>query len=95
MTPPSQDPPAWVADAVFYQVFPDRLARSGRVPAPGALEAWEAPPTEYGFKGGDLYGVLEHLDWLTDLGVNAIYFNPIFQSASNQRYHTHMCWRAD
>ena len=35
------DPPAWVADAVFYQIFPDRFARSGRVPAPGPLEAWD------------------------------------------------------
>jgi hypothetical protein len=46
--------PAWVRDAVFYQIFPDRLARSGRVPAPGELEPWEAEPTTDGFKGGDL-----------------------------------------
>ena len=45
--------PAWVRDAVFYQVFPDRLARSGRVPAPGELEPWDAEPTSHGFKGGD------------------------------------------
>ena len=37
--------PAWVKDAVFYQVFPDRFARSGRVEAPGPLEDWDAPPT--------------------------------------------------
>jgi len=82
------DPPAWVADAVFYQVFPDRFARSGRVPAPGPLEDWDAPPTVHGFKGGDLYGVVEHLDHLADLGVTAIYLNPVFASASNHRYHT-------
>ena len=82
------DPPAWVADAVFYQVFPDRFARSGRVPAPGPLEEWDAPPTVNGFKGGDLYGVAERLDHLVDLGVTGIYFNPIFTSASNHRYHT-------
>ena len=45
------DPPAWVADAVFYQVFPDRFARSGRVPAPGPFEPWDAPPTHHGLQG--------------------------------------------
>ncbi len=87
--PVSADTPAWVRDAVFYQIFPDRFARSGRVHPPGPLEAWDAPPTDEGFKGGDLYGVAEHLDHLTELGVSAIYLNPIFASASNHRYHTY------
>ena len=82
------DTPAWVRDAVFYQIFPDRLARSGRVETPGALEPWAAPPTRHGFKGGDLYGVVQHLDRLQRLGVNALYLNPVFASASNHRYHT-------
>jgi cyclomaltodextrinase len=81
--------PAWVKDAVFYQVFPDRFARSGRVDAPGELEAWDAPPTHNGFKGGDLYGVADRLDYLADLGITAIYLNPVFSSASNHRYHTY------
>jgi len=81
--------PEWVRDAVFYQIFPDRFAASARVHKPGRLEAWDAPPTTTGFKGGDLLGVAEHLDHLVGLGVNAIYFNPIFQSASNHRYHTY------
>jgi cyclomaltodextrinase / maltogenic alpha-amylase / neopullulanase len=80
--------PAWVRDAVFYQVFPDRLARSGRVTAPGALEPWDAPPTTDGFKGGDLFGVASHLDRLQRLGITALYLNPVFASASNHRYHT-------
>ena len=84
----TRTPPAWVADAVFYQIFPDRFARSERVVAPGPYEEWEAPPTRHGFKGGDLCGVAEHLDHLAELGVNAIYLNPIFSSASNHRYHT-------
>lgn len=83
------NPPAWVADAVFYQIFPDRFARSGRVPAPGPLEDWAAPPTVDGFKGGDLYGIIERLDHLAALGVTAIYLNPVFASASNHRYHTY------
>ena len=82
------DTPRWVRDAVFYQVFPDRFARSGRVPSPGPLEAWDAPPTGTGFKGGDLYGVADHLDHIADLGANAIYLNPIFASTANHRYHT-------
>jgi cyclomaltodextrinase len=82
--------PAWVSDAVFYQIFPDRFAKSNRISKQGLnLESWDSPPTTYGFKGGDLYGVIEHLDYLQDLGVNAIYFNPVFSSASNHRYHTY------
>src|SRR5918997_3947504 len=81
------DPPAWVRDAVFYQIFPDRFRRSGRVPAPGPFEDWDAPPTNYGFKGGDLYGVVERLDHLELLGITALYLTPIFSSASNHRYH--------
>ena len=81
-------PPAWVRDAVFYQVFPDRFARSSRLVQPGPLEAWDAPPTAHGFKGGDLLGIVEHLDELADLGVTALYLTPVFSSASNHRYHT-------
>jgi glycosidase len=81
--------PAWVRDAVFYQIFPDRFAASSRVPKPGHLEPWDSPPTVHGFKGGDLLGVVEHLDYLQALGITAVYFNPIFQSASNHRYHTY------
>lgn len=82
------DTPDWVRDAVFYEIFPDRFAASARVPKPGPLEPWDAPPTVHGFKGGDLLGVVEHLDELADLGVTALYLTPIFQSASNHRYHT-------
>ncbi|NLE75479.1 MAG: DUF3459 domain-containing protein [Chloroflexi bacterium] len=88
-------PPAWVADAVFYQIFPDRFARSDRLPLWARLEPWDAPPTREGFKGGDLWGVLHRLDHLSDLGVTAIYFNPVFQSAANHRYHTHDYYAID
>ena len=81
--------PDWVRDAIFYQIFPDRFARSLTVPKPRHLDEWGAQPTYHGYQGGDLIGVVEHLDYLADLGVNAIYFTPIFQSASNHRYHTH------
>ena len=65
------------------------LCRSLAVPKPRHLDEWGAQPTYHGYQGGDLIGVVEHLDYLVDLGVNAIYFTPIFQSASNHRYHTH------
>jgi cyclomaltodextrinase / maltogenic alpha-amylase / neopullulanase len=90
-SPPLSDPqtPDWVRDAVFYQIFPDRFARSLSVAKPSHLDPWGAAPTHHGYQGGDLVGVVEHLDHLIDLGINAVYFTPIFQSASNHRYHTH------
>ncbi len=87
--------PDWVKNAVFYQIFPDRFAWSPRVEKPSNFETWDSAPTVYGFKGGDLLGVAEKLDYLEDLGINAIYFNPIFQSASNHRYHTHDYFQVD
>ena len=82
--------PDWVKNAIFYQIFPDRFARSPRAPQlPGVtFKEWGTPPEEQGFQGGDLYGVIDKLDHLQALGVNAIYLCPIFASASNHRYHT-------
>lgn len=93
--PGKVDTPPWVWDAVFYQIFPDRFAKSPTLSKPAGLEAWETEPTTHGYKGGDLIGVVEHLDYIQDLGANALYFNPIFQSASNHRYHTHDYFRVD
>ncbi|HHV05307.1 MAG TPA: alpha-amylase [Anaerolineaceae bacterium] len=87
--------PDWVKNAVFYQIFPDRFAWSPKVEKPSNFEPWDSEPTVHGFKGGDLMGVVEKLDYLQDLGINAIYFNPIFQSASNHRYHTHDYYQVD
>jgi len=91
--------PKWVKKAVFYQIFPDRFARTHRhIDHPEmavTLEPWDAPPTLSGYKGGDLWGIAEKLDYLQDLGINALYFTPIFQSASNHRYHTHDYYRVD
>lgn len=89
------DTPGWVRDAVFYQVFPDRFASSARVPKPGPLEPWDAPPTNHGFKGGDLLGLTERLPYLADLGITALYLTPVFASASNHRYHTYDYFAVD
>jgi len=92
---PTVQTPTWVKDAIFYQIFPDRFAQSSRVKKPSNLQAWGAPPTGHAYQGGDLLGVVEHLDYLVQLGINAIYFNPIFQSGSNHRYHTHDYYQVD
>ncbi len=90
--PVTQD---WVKHAVFYQIFPDRFAKSARVEKPSNVQDWDSDPTTHGYKGGDLLGVVERLDYLQELGITAIYFNPIFQSASNHRYHTHDYYQVD
>lgn len=88
--------PDWVQDAIFYQIFPDRFSKSERNPSRGLpFEIWDSPPTPNGFKGGDLYGVAERLDYLKDLGITALYLNPIFTSASNHRYHAYDYYNVD
>lgn len=91
MTATPVQTPAWVKQAIFYQIFPDRFARGQRVhQARGTtFKPWGTPPEEQGFQGGDLYGILEKLDYLQALGITALYLNPIFASASNHRYHTY------
>jgi len=91
----SIETPDWVKDAIFYQIFPDRFAQSKRVYKPSNLEGWDTPPTHDGYKGGDLLGVVENLDYLQELGINAIYLNPVFQSTANHRYHTHDYFQVD
>ena len=89
--------PDWAKHAVFYQIFPDRFARSGTVNAqePLSLKPWGAPPEEQGFQGGDLYGIVDRLDYLDELGVTALYLNPVFASAANHRYHTYDYYEVD
>lgn len=94
--------PDWVKDAIFYQIFPDRFARSdalvippGYTIKPENFQTWGSVPTTKGFQGGDLIGAREKLDYLVDLGINAVYLNPIFASASNHRYHTHDYFQVD
>ena len=83
--------PRWVAQAVVYQIFPDRFRCSGRVLAHQhlALRCWGSDPSEQGFQGGDLYGVIEALDHLQALGISCLYLTPVFSSAANHRYHAY------
>ena len=80
--------PYWVQDAVFYQIFPDRFANGDIGNDPPNVQAWGSMPTSRGFQGGDLRGIIQKFDYLLDLGVNALYLNPIFLSPSNHRYNT-------
>ena len=96
------DPPGWPAESVFYQIFPDRFANGDPTtnPRPDEYEyrgqrpatyPWETPPppdqsSPLVFYGGDLPGIESRLDYLADLGVNALYLNPVFCAHSNHKY---------
>ena len=88
--------PKWIRSAVFYQIFPDRFATTGKYqhlkPEKFISRPWDQLPkgrdksTGAEFFGGDLDGVSKHLKYLKKLGVNGIYFTPIFPAGSTHRY---------
>ncbi|HEY9722680.1 MAG TPA: alpha-amylase family glycosyl hydrolase [Oscillatoriaceae cyanobacterium] len=80
--------PDWVKDAVFYQIFPERFANGDTKNDPQGVQPWGSQPTNSNFMGGDLEGVRQHIPYMKQLGINAIYFNPIFESSSNHKYNT-------
>jgi cyclomaltodextrinase / maltogenic alpha-amylase / neopullulanase len=80
--------PEWAADAVFYQIFPERFANGDPGNDPPDTQPWGKPPSAHNFFGGDLRGITRNLDYIAALGVNAIYLNPIFDSPSNHKYDT-------
>ena len=81
--------PEWVKDTVWYQIFPERFANGNKHLDPeGTLEWGSTEPTPENFFGGDLEGVINHLDYLKDLGITGIYFTPIFHAFSNHKYDT-------
>jgi alpha-glucosidase len=95
-----EPPPSWSADAVVYEIFPDRFARSGSAngSVAGPPPAWavpcdwdtpvegDGPTTPYQYYGGTLDGVRERLDHVAALGANTVYLTPIFPARSNHRY---------
>ncbi|VGP65853.1 Maltodextrin glucosidase [Klebsiella variicola] len=104
--------PQWVVDQVFYQIFPDRFARSAAREADQdavyyhhaagreiVRKAWDEPLTgEAGgstFYGGDLDGISEKLPYLKQLGVTALYLNPVFAAPSVHKYDTEDYRRVD
>ncbi|OUQ75001.1 alpha-amylase [Flavonifractor sp. An100] len=101
---PGETVAPWFGEGMTYQIFPDRFCRSripdpaGMVGRRSVHQNWEDLP-EYrpdprgeirnrDFFGGDFKGVLEKLDYLKELGVETLYFNPIFEAAENHRYGT-------
>ncbi len=88
-------PPYWVQDAIFYQIFPDRFANGDPTNDPPNLQKWGSAPTAWGFQGGDLRGIIQHFDYLLDLGITALYLNPIFASTSTHRYNTSDYYQID
>ncbi len=93
--------PDWAKGAVMYQIYPDRFCNGdtsndvktneylylNRMVA--QVENWETPPAATDvnhFYGGDLQGVIHKLDYLKELGIEVIYFNPLFVSPSNHKY---------
>lgn len=100
---PEFDTPDWAKGAVMYQIFIDRFCRGDEsndivdyeyiyigLPVQH-IENWEEFPSNFDvgyFYGGDLAGVMLKLDYLKDLGVEVLYFNPLFVSPSNHKYDT-------
>ena len=93
--------PDWAKGAVMYQIYTDRFYNgdpSNDVETNEyfyindtvkKVEEWDAIPETLDvgrFYGGDLQGVLDKLDYLQGLGVEALYFNPLFVSPSNHKY---------
>ncbi|MCY7134587.1 glycoside hydrolase family 13 protein [Streptococcus gordonii] len=82
--------PDWVSKTVWYQIFPERFSNGNAVLSPeGALD-WDSSirPKSSDFFGGDLQGIIDHLDYLQDLGITGLYLCPIFESPSNHKYNT-------
>lgn len=81
--------PKWVWESVFYMILPDRFARKNMKSAgwdTKAFEDWDALPGLRAYKGGNLQGIREKLDYLSDLGITALYLTPIFSSPTYHRY---------
>ncbi len=77
----------WMRQAVFYEIFVDRFCSGGDITQKNYVSLkWGDKPKPKGFAGGDFAGILLKLDYLRNLGVNAIYLTPIFCSVSNHKY---------
>lgn len=81
--------PSWVKDTVWYQIYPERFANGNQTNDPVGTVAWGSEEPKYNnFFGGDIQGVIDHLDYLEELGITGIYFTPIFTATSNHKYDT-------
>ena len=77
--------PEWAANKVVYQIFPSRFAAT----QPVDKKLWyKAPITPMDDLHGNLRGIIEHLDYIKDLGIDVVYLTPIFKSNSCHKYDT-------
>ena len=83
----AEGPPSWLADAVFYHVFPERFRNGDPGNDPRDVRPWGERPSGGSFHGGDFAGIRASLDHLASLGVNALYLNPIHPGGSNHKYN--------
>ena len=98
---PGFSTPDWAKGAVMYQIFTDRFYNGDKSNDVETNEYyyigdysrrvtnWDKYPANMGvreFYGGDLQGVMDKLDYLQELGVEVVYFNPLFVSPSNHKY---------
>lgn len=82
--------PQWVKKTVWYQIFPERFANGDPSNDPESVLPWGSKVHlgRQDFYGGDLQGVIDHLDYLSELGINGLYFCPIFKAPSSHKYDT-------
>ena len=80
--------PDWVYGGVMYQIFPERFNYSDTNSLFEEKVEWGSTPKRLEFQGGDLYGIIDKLDYIKNLNVNILYLNPIFLSGSTHRYDT-------
>ncbi len=95
-TPPAPfTTPDWIKHAIVYQIFPDRFCNGDPTNDPANKSPWLSQPTTTNTMGGDLQGIINRLDYLNDLGITAIYLNPIFHASSNHKYNTYDYYQID
>ena len=83
------DTPEWVKSTVWYQIFPERFANGDPSLTPEDAVEWGSVDPKFNtFYGGDLQGVMDHLDYIQDLGITGLYFCPIFKAPSTHKYDT-------
>lgn len=77
----------WMKTAVFYQIFVDRFCMGDKDKDTSYINCkWGDIPTPKTFAGGDIKGITQKLDYIKDLGCNALYLTPVFASISNHKY---------
>lgn len=76
------------SDRIFYQIFPDRFCRDESVPSSHPLIKWGEAVDLFSFAGGNIKGIISKIPYLKDLGVGALYLNPLWKGMTNHKYDT-------